>query len=390
MANITDNLFTFIFETKRGTSILDEPAPEGTAPIIFTKADADRVISDLTTNEVTTYTNVLHKNPSDTFTFNYYSAGGYVTGTILKSKSLRIVREFKKDNKDIKAEYERNFPNSKHKSFYIKKKHTSSKDSLFSFDLDYAAIKKLGWATDPSERNKNKTIIKQRIGLGRNTKYTDMPRIIKIMAFLLARERGYLPTGKPGYPSSEELMQREFGIMCWAMINMCNSKSFGTKGDLLKLLKYKGYSNFKEDVKENETAETPGMITRYNSNNTSAQNLEYFILAFFDGWINEELLKVTNWDHITSGITKYSGFHLPKTVAANQDPELGKNVKIEIFSDEKLNTKVGEISVKLTADMINMVKSLGTTATLDGNVLFTSNAPLKDLDEEEYNERDGN
>ena len=217
-----------------------------------------------------------------------------------------------------------------------------------------------------------------------------MPRIIKIMAFLLARERGYLPTGKPGYPSSEELMQREFGIMCWAMINMCNSKSFGTKGDLLKLLKYKGYSNFKEDVKENETAETPGMITRYNSNNTSAQNLEYFILAFFDGWINEELLKVTNWDHITSGITKYSGFHLPKTVAANQDPELGKNVKIEIFSDEKLNTKVGEISVKLTADMINMVKSLGTTATLDGNVLFTSNAPLKDLDEEEYNERDGN
>lgn len=389
MANITDNLFTFIFQTKRGTSILDEPAPAGMPEIIFKKEDADRVISDLTAKKVTTYTNVLHKNPSDTFTFNYYSAGGYVTGTILKSKPLRIVREFKKDNKEIKKAVETAFPSLKDKIFFIKKKHTSSKDSLFSFDLDYAAIKKLGWATDTNERNKNKATIKQKIGLGSNTAYADMPRIVKIMAFLLARERGYLPAGKAGYPSSEEIMQREFGIMCWAMINMCNSKSFGTGGNLLKLLKYKGYSNFNEDVKETEVAETPGMITRYNSNNASAQNLEYFILAFFDGWINEELIKVTNWDHITSGITKYSGFHLPKTVTANQDPELGKKVKIEIFSDDKLNNRQGEITVTLTADMINMVKSLGTTATLDGNVLFTSNARLNDLEEEEYSERDG-
>ena len=51
-------------------------------------------------------------------------------------------------------------------------------------------------------------------------------------------------------------MQREFGIMCWAMINMCNSQSFGTKGNLLKLLKYKGYSNFKGDVTEDAVAES--------------------------------------------------------------------------------------------------------------------------------------
>ncbi len=390
MANITDNLFTFIFETKSGTSILDEPAPAGISDIIFTKNDANRVISELTNNQVTTYNNVLHNNQSDNFTFNYYSAGGYVTGTILKSKPLRIVREFKKDNKEIKEAVDQAFPSLKNKNYFIKKKHTSLKENgLFSFDLDYAAIQKQGWATEQSARATNKKEIRKRIGLGSETKNDDMSRIVKIMAFLLARERGYLPAGKPGYPSSEEIMQREFGIMCWAMVNMCKSKSFGTGGNLLKLLKYKGYSNFKEDVKENANTETVGMKSRYNSNNTTSQNLEYFVLAFFDGWVNEEFPGVTNWDHITSGITKYSGFHLPKTVTANQDPELGKNVKIEIFSDDKLNKREGEISVKLTAAMINMVTSLATTATLDGNVLFTKNAPLKnELDEEEFNERD--
>lgn len=375
-----------------GSTVIDEqPNNKKMKPIIFTKQDADKIFSEYSGQSNSSYDNAFHSNinsAGDRFIFNLYSAGGYYDGSAIvpKSKEISLKRNFNTNafknfllNSDSFKNfvYESNFFKVKKKekerqpainSTFLSKistKEIESKNRI-SFFLDYE-IPKMGWVTKEDERELNKTKIKQMIGFDQTTFPGDFKRIVKIMSFILARERGTAPEGLTGN-GSEELMHREYGLICWSIINTCASGFQNSKKNLLNVLKNKNYVNMDGFVGEGEenSDKTDQMNNRYQSNNKTTQNLEYFVLAFFAGWVHEEFQGVTNWSHL-NGLTAYRSFHLPKNDTF-EDPDIGQDISIEIFYEDN---SLGNFNVKLDSANSTPATSLDSTKTLDGDVIFT-------------------
>ncbi len=393
-----DYLFSFIVETKLGSTVAIDTPPLGTqSEYVFTKDDADAIYRELTGNSNATYINKF--STSNQFKFYWYASDGfYKWQNAPATASLPVYRKFDVNNQELRKLIKAAKPDL---AGYFTKNEVSNKKYTITFDYN---IQKLGWATTSQQREENKRKIFDKIGLGKKDKTSkeDMDRIIKIMAFLLSRERGY--SWKEDKGQFEILTQRELGIICWCLINTSTSTQFAknkNSTDLLSLLKNEGYSNYKPDttngkiatilgaeinnpppfVRKNNTdteitKETAIMKIIYDGNANEAkyhQNLEYFVLAFFAGWINEEIPGVTNWDHLTSGITKFSGQHLPRTPAF-KDPDVGSQINLQLYikkdgSDENVP---GTVSIPaLKNQMVTIKTSSGPTYTLDGNVIFT-------------------
>ncbi len=379
-----DNLISFRFNVTASSSVKDAPA-RAKVNLIFTQTEANAIYQKLTDTSVQ-YTNQLHAKTDDTFKFNDYASGKGFDGTgnptvasakiytdyiKLTTKFLNFVKNDLKRNNTI--------PIASADALTLNnlKFANAITDNQFTINLDYN-IPRIAWNNDENKRSSLSTKIIKKIGLETNkTLKQDMPRIIKIMAFILARERGY-SFGNAAYPSSEELLHREFGLICWSIINTCAKGGFGCKGNLLTLLKNENYSNYKNDntgkpwvnLEGNDADETANMKKKYAANNNSNQNLEYFVLAFFAGWVNEEISGVTNWDHMSArgdGMV-FSGQHLPKGA---QNPDTTANIKISY--------KDGNVTKDITKNFpfhdgdTTLATSQNTTKTLDGNVLFTIN-----------------
>ncbi len=371
-----------------GSTVIDEQ-PTKMKTIIFTKQDADKIFSEYSTQQNSDYTNAFHRNINsggDRFIFNLYSAGGYYDGSAIvpKSKEISLKRNFNTSafknfllNSDSFKNfvYESNFFKGKKEKEkrpainqnFLNKISTKEIDSTnkVSFFLDYE-IPKMGWAEEKF-RGSNKEKIKQRIGFGQTTFPGDFKRIVKIMSFILARERGTVPEGLTGN-GSEELMHREYGLICWSIINTCASGFQKSGNNLLNVLKNKNYVNTDEFVGQNDenSDNTDKMNNKYQSNNKTTQNLEYFVLAFFAGWVHEEFQGVTNWSHL-NGLTAYRSFHLPKNDTF-EDPDIGQDISIEIFYEDN---SLGNFNVKLDSANSTPATSLDSTKTLDGDVIFT-------------------
>jgi len=369
-----NSLFNLIIKSQTSSSVKDEAQPADVTDLVFTQNDANIIIAALTNNVTLTYTHIFNPQNQE-FKFNFYSAGGYFQGD-KKTLEMKIFRVFD-DEKFKKAQI-----TDQNKLVGITKSELSQ--NTFKIDLNYK-IEKKGWATDTAQRDSNKSKILKAIGLGTTTKHDDMLRIIKIMAFILFRERGQ--TGPLG---SEELLQREYGVICWCIVNMCAAKGYKTGGNLLKLLQRTGYSNSKKQVSSQNdqaavVAETATLKSAYPG---SIQSLEFFVLAFFSGWVNEELSGYTNWDHVSSGIQGLSPFHLPKSAKNKPDPDNGSTKKFELYQVENKNEKLkdtngNDITFNYKIDRKIDKTSLGDTFTFDGNSLFTLNAKNLDLGEGE-------
>ncbi len=401
------------FSAKLGSKIKDESKPIRKPDIIFSTSDANKIYAEYLSQTDATYTNQLHKNidnTGDKFKFNYYSAGSFYDGSdnISEAPEKKLIRNFNtpsfrnflKEYSGFKSLYE-NFMQtetnsaSNNLSYDLNLKKdlsnivTKEIESIkpLKFPLNYEIPKK-GWAINDIQRGENKEKIKTRISFnieGKGTGKNDFARIVKIMSFILMRERGTLAVGVTKN-SSEELMQREYGLICWSIINTCSTGYKNTEGNLLKLLKLKNYVNTDNLVGQDTEDNEAEISKKYSAQNPTTQNIEYFVLAFFAGWVNEEFEGVTNWSHL-NGLTNYQSFHLPKDVIT-ADPDNNENIAIELFINTDLkpkikssdinknaNTrkeiKIGILNVKLTDSIFIPQTSLGPTLTLDGDVIFT-------------------
>lgn len=369
-----NSLFNLIIKSQTSSSVKDEAQPADVKDLVFTQNDANTIIATLTNNPTSTYTHIFNPQNKE-FKFNFYSAGGYFQGD-KKTLEMRIFRVFDDEKFKNAQKTEQN------QLVGITKSELSQ--NTFKIDLNYK-IEKKGWATDTAQRESNKNKIIKAIGLGTTTKYDDMLRIIKIMAFILFRERGQ--TGPLG---SEELLQREYGVICWCIVNMCVAKGYKTGGNLLKLLQRTGYSNSKKQVSSRNdqaaiAAETATLKSVYQG---SIQSLEFFVLAFFSGWVNEELPEYTNWDHVSSGILGLSPFHLPRSARGKNDPDNGIIKKFELYQVDDKNKKLKDtngrdITFNYKINRKIDKTSIRDTFTFDGNSLFTLNAQNLDLEEGE-------
>ncbi len=401
------------FSAKLGSKILDEPKPSNKSDIVFLKTHADQIYAEYLNDSNVTYTNQLHKNidsAGDKFKFNYYSAGSFYDGSdniseatelpLIRSFNTQSFRNFLKNDSNFQNLYEgfknvATSPNNNNSIYDLSLKKDLSNivtkeilsNNKLKFPLNYEIPKK-GWAIKEDERTSNKNKIKDRINFNLENKGTgknDFARIVKIMSFILMRERGTLNAGMNG-KGSEELMQREYGLICWSIINTCSTGYKNTEKNLLKLLKLNSYVNMDNVIGQEGVDKDDKISKMYSDRNKTTQNIEYFVLAFFAGWVNEEFEGVTNWSHL-NGLSNYQSFHLPKDVIT-ADPDNNQNITIELFintdlkqkiksSDANKNTdtrkeiSIGNLSVKLTDSIFIPQTSLGPTLTLDGDVIFT-------------------
>ena len=132
-------------------------------------------------------------------------------------------------------------------------------------------------------------------------------RIVKIMAALLVRESGYL---KDRYKGNPALMQLEYSIVCWCLINYVTKRGSDFIAALINSQHILNKSKNEEEklIKNLRPEETEEEMLRRESQNlkkykdqSGTQNLELYVMAFFAGLINEELPGYTNWDHVGGG-----------------------------------------------------------------------------------------
>lgn len=172
-------------------------------------------------------------------------------------------------------------------------------------------------------------------------------RIVKLMGAILIREVGHIGSR---YNGNKALMQLEYAAVCWAIINQTLSRGFGCNGNVIKLLESHYTLNIDKKIDDKKfvkmfqndpdklvkgkatdpndplynTQETDDEIeARENTNilNTDKykkvsgrQNIELYVMAFFEGLINDEFDSSTNWSHMQNKDTAFeiSGFRIPK------------------------------------------------------------------------------
>jgi len=266
----------------------------------------------------------------------------------------------------------------------FKQKHGGVTDAYLSNNsitvpLNYKIPKK-GLNIDPKKQNlrtKNKKKLDELLNISNNKDL--FPRILKIMTFILARERGTAT----GPESSRELMQREYGLICWSIVNATRKGRFKCGQNMIKLLQ-SAHSNATGDVdKDNNTAdiniakESETMKQKYSNGVKGNRNhhLQLYVMAFWDGYINEELEGVTNWDHVSSSKNfNFVEFHLPSSFKGTDDPDIGQDITVTIEKTVK-GKIIKEIPPAITITNKPEFKisntSDGDTYSLDGNVLFT-------------------
>lgn len=362
------NLFSVIFETHLSSIVKDEiPAGQSTTYTYSLEQAQTRYKEILGKNDAQL---PLFFNTTPQFIFNNYSAGGYYENPDLKELTYPLARKFNSDA--------------------FKKRYGGESTSITSINkltvpLNYGIGKKgLNFGEGKEAlRNKNKNKLNELLAKGAisDGKYLSnkdlFPRILKIMSFILGRERGSNPNANG---SSEELMHREYGLICWSIVNAAAKGRFNCGNNILKLLQNNAYTNPKIDDKyhisdkndvmvDEETTVMQGIYTSRVQN----LNLQLFVMAFWDGYINEELPGVTNWDHVSSKGASFvfRGFHLPSSLKNQPDPDVGLKINIKI--DNKEGTQFAQEEI-LEDPKFNITStSNNDTFTLDGNVLFTIN-----------------
>lgn len=172
------------------------------------------------------------------------------------------------------------------------------------------------WKGAPPDRQVNWQKIMPIFNIPENRR--NFRRIVKLMATILAREVGYF--GSSRYSGNKAYTQLEYSAVCWAIINMAKKRGFGSEGDIIKLFDTEYTLNVTDDegnkleqsspkklIKTLQAGETEeDMIKRENNNilthqrgyKNDTQNLELYVMAFFDGLINEEFPGGSNWSHV--------------------------------------------------------------------------------------------
>lgn len=362
-----NNLFSVIFETHLSSVVSDEK-PAGLPTFYeYTLDKANSRYSEITGKD----TMPLFFNANPKFKLNNYSKGGYYENPAKLELSYPLVRDFSSENFQ--------------KAYGAKSKPLQSTNPL-TVKLNYQITKK-GFnfeESDLAQRNKNKATLDSLLNKGKiaegGTTYASnkdlFSRILKIMSFILARERGQNAAANG---SSEELMHREYGLICWSIVNAAAKGKFSCGNNILKLLQNKAYTNPKQDGEKYhisdktdviDDAETTIMQGIYTTR-APTSNLQLFVMAFWDGYINEELPGVTNWDHVSSKGASFvfRGFHLPKSLRNTADPDVGRSITLTLENGQQYpNVPIVEGARFNIANTSN-----DDTFTLDGNVLFTKN-----------------
>jgi hypothetical protein len=368
-----NNIFSLFFNTRLTSTLKDTPPEKGEPKSYsYTLEQATARYKEITGKESMPYF-FTDKPQPDTYEFNNYAPGTYYQNDAVPELTFPLVRTFNSNA------FKKNFAG------VTTKEYTSS--NPVTVTLNYQIITK-GYNFSEgkqAQRIKNKKKLDEilnsgQVGPHKNNKEL-FDRLLKIMTFILARERGTAV----GQNSSTELMQREYGIICWAIANATLRGKFKSNNNMLKLLQ-SVYSNPKNHVdKDNNTndvtkePEVSTMKTIYNSRvgNTN-NNLQLFVMAFWDGYINEEFEGVTNWDHVTSyddGKFVFREMHLPVSFKNTNDPDIGLQITFDILKDNEPDgktTRPETVTIEDQSVIYNISNtSKADTYSLDGNVLFT-------------------
>lgn len=366
------NIFSILFETHLSSIVKDEKPTNAPAYVPYSLGEAQTRYKEILGNEKAEM--ALFFNQQTEFKFNNYSKDGYYENPEKKELTFPLVRKFSSDT---------------FKNAYKGESESLTSTNKLTVQLNYQIIKK-GFNfgdTGLAQRNKNKKKLNELLEKGKiidgkeNVIYDSnkklFPRILKIMSFILARERGQDPNA---HGSSEELMHREYGLICWSIVNAAAKGKFSCGNNILKLLQNNAYTNPKQKdetyhisdkndvIDDAETTVMQGIYTT----RAPTSNLQLFVMAFWDGYINEELPGVTNWDHVSSKGENFvfRGFHLPNSLKNTPDPDEGLSIDIFIKNNNQTFPHQ-KIEAGQTFNITNT--SNGDTYTLDGNVLFTIN-----------------
>lgn len=380
-----NNIFSVVLETKLSRILTDtKPADSKPNRFNYTHDQALTRYKEIMGSDKNTQFNTFSQN--DKFTFNNYIADGKYfqnEDTSIYTKEYSLGRNLSNDYpafKDIVGG-ETKYNASKNKIKIVLNPRIPRKG--FNVGDDNKII---------ADRDKRKSTLLGILNKHPNNK-TNFRRIVKIMAFILGRERGSLFDTAPGGKYFEELMHREYALICCAIVNAADQGKFKCNHDILQLLKDLNYSNPDRHVNAGDTevaiqSETKIMKKIYEER-VDNLNLELFVMAFWDGYINDELGNYTNWDHIVDGKKTYDaqgkkknnpfifrGFHLPRSVKGQLDPDavLDFDMEYNLTSDLE-NADPRKLTIKNShIDIFKISKtSNGDAFTLDGRVIFTHN-----------------
>lgn len=374
-----NNLFSVILETKLSRTIKDtQPATELDKKPRYTHTQALARYKEITNNE-TTFDTFSSKTE---FVFDNYAADGKYyqnEDTNLYIKEYALSRDIGYSYPNF-AKFLNNAKLSTESMISKNKIKVTLNPKIPRLGLNFGETK-----TVKKNREDRKGDLNEILNKGNNK--INFRRIVKIMAFILSRERG---SSIDKSLSSNELLQREYGLMCWAIVNAAKAGRFQCNGDILTLLKDLNYTNPYKHVKANDDikAENETMTNIYKDNmgipKEKRNNLELFVMAFWDGYINDELNGYTNWSHVVNkrqydengNFLKeieftFKNFQLPDYFKRGYDPDaVVDNSLTYKLSGQGLN----ESSIKIDSSNRELFKITKTSAgdifTLDGRVIF--------------------
>jgi len=363
-----NNLFSVIFETHLSSIVKDEIPAGQPATHTYSLEQAQTRYKQILGNDAAQMP--LFFNQKSEFIFNNYSAGGYYENPDLKELTYPLVRKFNSEN------FKRSYGGESISITSINRLTVPLNYRIGKKGLNFGEVKEA--ARNNNKKKLNDLLAKGASEDGRYRSNKELfPRILKIMSFILGRERGSDPNVNG---SSEELMHREYGIICWALVNAAIKGRFKCGYNILKLSQDHAYINplingkyhISDSIDVIDNAETTIMDAIYKER-VKDLNLQLFVMAFWDGYINEELPNVTNWDHVSSKGASFvfRGFHLPSSLKNQPDPDVGQKINIKI--DNKEGKTFAEQTIEEGQKFNITSTSNGDTFTLDGNVLFTIN-----------------
>ena len=358
-----NHIFSMFFRTQL-SSVIKDDRPKGELPEYeYTLEMAKARYKEITNQDMPIF---FPDHITETsFKLDNYSAGGqpYINSNKLEL-TYKLSRKF--NNHAFKQKYEG-----------VTDAYLSN--NTITVPLNYR-IPKSGLNFDPKKQNlrtKNKEKLDKLLNISNNKAL--FPRILKIMTFILARERGIVP----GPESSRELMQREYGLICWSIVNATLKGKFKCGQNMIKLLQ-SAHSNATGDVdKNNDSAdidileESKIMKEKYTNGTKGRKNhhLQLYVMAFWDGYINEELKDVTNWDHVSSSTNfDFKEFHLPYSFKGKDDPDIGQVITVTIEkrdNNDRIIIEASQITITDSPEFKISNTSNKDTYSLDGNVLFT-------------------
>lgn len=376
-----NNLFSVILETKLSRTIKDtKPAQGLDLNPEYTHAQALVRYKEITNTNDTTFDTFSSKTE---FVFDNYAADGKYyqnEDTNLYIKEYALSRDIGYSYPKF-VEFLNNAKLSTESMISKNKIKVTLNPKIPRLGLNFGETK-----TVKKNREDRKKDLNEILNKGNNK--INFRRIVKIMAFILSRERG---SSIDKSLSSNELLQREYGLMCWAIVNAAKALKFQCNGDILALLKDLNYTNPYKHVKANDDieAENETMTNIYKDNmgisKEKRNNLELFVMAFWDGYINDELNGYTNWSHVVNKKQydengkflreiefTFKNFQLPDYFKRGYDPDavVGNSLTYKL-SGQGLNESSSITINDSNRELFKIIKtSAGDIFTLDGRVIF--------------------